>query len=47
MEKRVERDELIPKMRTIFTEKSEYEKRCAVEKHNEKVKDGDWEAPWK
>jgi hypothetical protein len=42
MEKRVEKDELIPRMRTIFKVPNEERVLKAIEKHNDKVKKGEW-----
>jgi len=47
MEKRVEKDEVIPRMRTIFKVHSEESAKKAIEKHNKKVCEGDWLVRWK
>jgi hypothetical protein len=47
MEKRVEKDEVIPRMRTIFTRKSEESVQKAIDKHNEMIRKGEWLMRWK
>jgi hypothetical protein len=47
MNKRIEKDESVKGMRTIFNLKSEEEVKSAIKKHNDKVREGDWIIAWK